>query len=67
MDAGEKPLAVILTPGPLNETYFEHAYLAGQLGLPLVEGPDLTVRGDTVYLKTLGGLRRVHADLPPAR
>jgi uncharacterized circularly permuted ATP-grasp superfamily protein/uncharacterized alpha-E superfamily protein len=61
LDSGEKPLAVILTPGPLNETYFEHAYLAGQLGLPLVEGTDLTVRGDTVYLKTLAGLRRVHS------
>ncbi len=57
------PLAVILTPGPYNETYFEHAYLARQLGMPLVEGHDLTVRGDTVYLKTLGGLRRVHAIL----
>jgi uncharacterized circularly permuted ATP-grasp superfamily protein/uncharacterized alpha-E superfamily protein len=60
---GEAPLAVILTPGPYNETYFEHAYLARQLGMPLVEGHDLTVRGDTVYLKTLGGLRRVHAIL----
>jgi uncharacterized circularly permuted ATP-grasp superfamily protein/uncharacterized alpha-E superfamily protein len=59
--AEEKPLAVLLTPGPFNETYFEHAYLAGQLGLPLAEGSDLTVRGETVYLKTLGGLRRVHA------
>src|ERR1700694_4429311 len=58
---GEAPLAVVLTPGSFNETYFEHAYLARQLGLPLVEGHDLTVRGDTVYLKTLGGLRRVHA------
>ncbi len=57
------PLAVILTPGPYNETYFEHAFLARQLGMPLVEGHDLTVRGDTVYLKTLGGLRRVHAIL----
>ncbi|HLZ97608.1 MAG TPA: circularly permuted type 2 ATP-grasp protein, partial [Steroidobacteraceae bacterium] len=57
----EAPLAVVLTPGSFNETYFEHAYLARQLGLPLVEGNDLTVRGDTVYLKTLGGLRRVHA------
>src|SRR5271157_617078 len=56
----ETPLAVILTPGAFNETYFEHAYLARQLGLPLVEGHDLTVRGDTVFLKTLGGLRRVH-------
>ncbi len=62
-DDGERPLAVMLTPGPFNETYFEHAYLSRQLGLPLVEGQDLTVRGDTVYLKTLGGLRRVHAIL----
>jgi uncharacterized circularly permuted ATP-grasp superfamily protein/uncharacterized alpha-E superfamily protein len=60
---GEPPLAVVLTPGPWNETYFEHAYLARQLGFPLVEGQDLTVRGDTVHLKTLGGLRRVHAIL----
>jgi len=60
---GEAPLAVVLTPGSFNETYFEHAYLARQLGLPLVEGHDLTVRGDTVFLKTLGGLRRVHAIL----
>jgi uncharacterized circularly permuted ATP-grasp superfamily protein/uncharacterized alpha-E superfamily protein len=58
---GEAPLAVVLTPGAFNETYFEHAYLARQLGLPLVEGHDLTVRGDCVCLKTLGGLRRVHA------
>ena len=59
----EEPLAVILTPGPYNETYFEHAYLARQLGMPLVEGNDLTVRGNTVFLKTLGGLRRVHSIL----
>jgi uncharacterized circularly permuted ATP-grasp superfamily protein/uncharacterized alpha-E superfamily protein len=59
----ETPLAVVLTPGAFNETYFEHAYLARQLGLALVEGHDLTVRGDTLYLKTLGGLRRVHAVL----
>jgi uncharacterized circularly permuted ATP-grasp superfamily protein/uncharacterized alpha-E superfamily protein len=55
------PLAVVLTPGPFNETYFEHVYLARQLGLPLVEGHDLTVRGAIVYLKTLSGLRRVHS------
>ena len=54
------PLVVILTPGPFNETYFEHAYMARQLGLPLVEGQDLTVRNEVVYLKTLGGLKRVH-------
>jgi uncharacterized circularly permuted ATP-grasp superfamily protein/uncharacterized alpha-E superfamily protein len=62
-DNEEAPLAVILTPGPFNETYFEHAYLARQLGLPLVEGTDLTVRNDTVYLKTVAGLRLVHAIL----
>ncbi|MFT3906168.1 MAG: circularly permuted type 2 ATP-grasp protein [Steroidobacteraceae bacterium] len=62
-DDGAAPLAVVLTPGPFNETYFEHAYLARQLGLPLVQGQDLTVRGDTVYMKTLAGLRRVHAIL----
>ena len=58
---GEAPLIVLLTPGPYNETYFEHAYLARYLGFPLVEGQDLTVRGDCVYLRTLSGLRRVHA------
>jgi uncharacterized circularly permuted ATP-grasp superfamily protein/uncharacterized alpha-E superfamily protein len=63
VDADENALAVILTPGPLNETYFEHAYLARQFGVPLVEGNELTVRNDTVYLKTLAGLRRVHAIL----
>ncbi|HKE93730.1 MAG TPA: circularly permuted type 2 ATP-grasp protein [Povalibacter sp.] len=62
-DEDEAPLAVVLTPGPFNETYFEHAYLARQLGLALVEGADLTVRGDTLYLKTFAGLRRVHAVL----
>ena len=58
---GEKPLVVLLTPGRFNETYFEHLYLARQLGYPLVEGSDLTVRDATVYLKTLDGLKRVHA------
>lgn len=60
---GEPPLIVLLTPGPYNETYFEHAYLARYLGFPLVEGQDLTVRGDHVYLKTLSGLQRVHGIL----
>ena len=59
----EPPLAVVLTPGPFNETYFEHSFLAKQLGFPLVEGQDLIVRGDRVYLKTLRGLQRVHAIL----
>ena len=60
---GEPPSIVLLTPGPYNETYFEHAYLARYLGYPLVEGQDLTVRADCVYLKTVTGLRRVHAIL----
>jgi len=59
--SGEPPLVVLLTPGPYNETYSEHAFLAHTLGFPLVEGVDLTVRGEMVYLKTLTGLRRVHA------
>jgi uncharacterized circularly permuted ATP-grasp superfamily protein/uncharacterized alpha-E superfamily protein len=61
--AGETPLVVLLTPGPYNETYFEHVLTARTLGFPLVEGQDLLVRGDAVYLKTLRGLRRVHGIL----
>ncbi|MCM8596573.1 circularly permuted type 2 ATP-grasp protein [Accumulibacter sp.] len=61
--SSEAPLIVLLTPGPYNETYFEHAYLARYLGFPLVEGHDLTVRGARVFLRTLRGLRRVHAIL----
>jgi uncharacterized circularly permuted ATP-grasp superfamily protein/uncharacterized alpha-E superfamily protein len=57
------PFTVLLTPGPHNETYFEHAYLARYLGLALVEGNDLTVRDGCVWLKTLSGLQRVHAIL----
>ena len=60
-NGNETPLVVLLTPGRFNESYFEHLYLARQLGYPLVEGGDLTVRDATVYLKTLSGLRRVHA------
>jgi uncharacterized circularly permuted ATP-grasp superfamily protein/uncharacterized alpha-E superfamily protein len=57
------PFTVLLTPGPHNETYFEHSYLARYLGLPLVEGGDLTVREGCVWLKTLSGLKRVHSIL----
>jgi uncharacterized circularly permuted ATP-grasp superfamily protein/uncharacterized alpha-E superfamily protein len=52
----ENPRIVLLTPGPYNETYFEHAFLARYLGFTLVEGGDLTVRENSVFLKTLGGL-----------
>jgi uncharacterized circularly permuted ATP-grasp superfamily protein/uncharacterized alpha-E superfamily protein len=62
--AGEgSPLVVLLTPGPYNETYFEHALLARYLGFPLVEGSDLTVRSGCVWMKTVEGLKRVHAIL----
>ncbi len=55
----DNPRIVLLTPGPYNETYFEHAYLARYLGITLVEGGDLTVRDNRVYLKVLGGLQAV--------
>lgn len=54
-----EPLNVLLTPGPHNETYFEHAYLSSFLGLTLVQGQDLLARGGAVWLKSLKGLRRV--------
>jgi uncharacterized circularly permuted ATP-grasp superfamily protein/uncharacterized alpha-E superfamily protein len=57
------PHIVLLTPGRYNETYFEHAYLSRYLGFTLVEGADLTVRDDSVCLKTVNGLRPVHAIL----
>jgi uncharacterized circularly permuted ATP-grasp superfamily protein/uncharacterized alpha-E superfamily protein len=55
------PRIALLTPGPYNETYFEQAYLARYLGLPLVEGGDLTVRDERLYLRTVEGLEPVHA------
>ncbi|MBV5290988.1 MAG: circularly permuted type 2 ATP-grasp protein [Curvibacter lanceolatus] len=58
--AGADSHIALLTPGPYNETYFEHAYLARYLGLTLVEGSDLTVRDQRLYLKTLQGLKPVH-------
>ena len=57
---GSNAHVALLTPGPYNETYFEHAYLARYLGLTLVEGSDLTVRDERVYLRTLRGLEPVH-------
>ena len=59
----DHPRVVLLTPGPLNETYFEHSYLARYLGFTLVEGADLTVRDRRVYLKSVEGLREVHVIL----
>lgn len=55
----ENPHVVLLTPGPANETYFEHSFLARTLGYPLVEGADLTVRDSRVFLKTISGMQQV--------
>ncbi len=57
--AGSDARVVLLTPGPYNETYFEHVYLARYLGIALVEGGDLVVRDERVWLKTLKGLEPV--------
>src|ERR1700682_5828977 len=48
----------LLTPRPMNDAYFEHAYLARYLGLLLVEGEDLTARDDGVFIRTVSGLKR---------
>ena len=56
----DEPTVVILTPGVHNAAYFEHAFLAQQLGIELVEGGDLVVLDDdVVYMRTVGGLERV--------
>ncbi|MBF0342229.1 MAG: circularly permuted type 2 ATP-grasp protein, partial [Magnetococcales bacterium] len=55
----EDPRIVLLTPGPEDKLYFEHAFLANFLGLTLVQGEDLTVRNGRVHLKTLDGLHPV--------
>ena len=58
--AGSDAHIALMTPGPYNETYFEHAYLARYLGLTLVEGSDLIVRDERLFLKTLQGLVPIH-------
>lgn len=58
--SGDRPVIVVLTPGIYNSAYFEHSYLAQQMGAFLVEGADLTVgEDDTVYMRTIEGLKRV--------
>ena len=55
------PQVVLLSPGTYNSAYFEHIFLAREMGVPLVEGRDLVVEeDDRVYMKTIGGLRPVH-------
>ncbi len=53
------PQVVVLTPGVYNSAYYEHAYLARLMGVPLVEGRDLAVHDDIVYMRTTAGLQRV--------
>ena len=56
----ERPTVAVLTPGAYNSAYFEHAFLAQQMGVELVEGRDLFVEDDTVYMRTTRGPQRVH-------
>ncbi|TWC23118.1 MULTISPECIES: circularly permuted type 2 ATP-grasp protein [unclassified Pseudomonas] len=55
----ENPTAVVLTPGRFNSAYFEHAFLAREMGVELVEGADLFVRDDHVYMRTTAGPKQV--------
>ena len=57
--AGQDPTVVLLTPGAYNSAYFEHAFLAEQMGVELVEGQDLLAKDDKVYMRTAAGLQRV--------
>ncbi len=54
-----EPTIVVLTPGVYNSAYFEHTYLARQMGVELVEGRDLVIHNNVVYMRTTAGLRRV--------
>nr|WP_315157045.1 circularly permuted type 2 ATP-grasp protein [uncultured Flavobacterium sp.] len=54
-----KPNVVLLTPGVYNSAYYEHTFLARQMGIPLVEGRDLVVNNNKVYMKTTSGLQQV--------
>ncbi|WP_160153298.1 circularly permuted type 2 ATP-grasp protein [Microbulbifer sp. ALW1] len=56
----DSPCVVVLTPGRYNSAFFEHAFLAQQMGVPLVEGADLFVRYGCVYMRTTTGPRQVH-------
>ena len=55
-----RPTVVLLTPGIYNSAYYEHAFLARQMGIALVEGRDLVVDQNKVYMKTTNGLEQVH-------
>ena len=55
------PSVVLLSPGTYNSAYFEHIFLAREMGVPLVEGRDLIVENDRVYMRTISGLQPVHS------
>ncbi len=55
-DTSDKPSVVLLTPGVYNSAYFEHCFLARQMGIPIVEGRDLLVKDMRVYMRTTSGL-----------
>lgn len=57
--ASREPTVVLLTPGPFNSAYYEHSFLADKMGVELVEGRDLFVRGNIVYMRTTEGPKRV--------
>ena len=57
--AGDEPTVAVLSPGPYNSAYFEHSFLAQQMGVELVQGSDLVVKGDCVFMRTTKGLDRV--------
>ena len=57
----EEATVVVWTPGPFNSAYFEHAFLARQMGVELVEASDLVVRDAVCHIRTTHGLQRVHA------
>src|SRR3974390_1980260 len=59
MSASAEPTVALMTPGVYNSAYYEHSFLADKLGIELVEGRDLTVRDDVVYMRTTEGLKRV--------
>src|SRR5213079_634989 len=54
-----EPTVVLLTPGVYNSAYYEHSFLADKLGIELVEGRDLLVKGEVVYMRTTQGLKRI--------
>lgn len=59
LDKEKEAVCVLLTPGAYNSAYYEHTFLARKMGIPIVEGRDLIIQNDMVYMKTIRGLKRV--------